>query len=299
MRVVSSVSSPGSQPSGIGVPRQHAGTQSGSAPLLYLGTHMPAWLSDPDVCYPLMVSYRRLAGRLGVRAPMRAATCGWVLDSGAFSEVALHGRWTIPPERYVADVARCQREIGSLDWAAPQDRPCEPGAITRTGLSVPVHQHLTVCNYVCLRELWYRESDRPCPFIPVIQGWTPGSYEYCADLYEAAGIDLAAEPVVGVGSVCRRQGTLRAGIIMSWLASRGLRLHAFGIKTAGAAAYGSCLASFDTLAWSYAARHGKPMTGHPHRRCSSCPTYATAWRARLLTRLQASPTPRPALRRAA
>jgi hypothetical protein len=268
-------------------------------PLLYLGTHLPSWLADPAAGFPLMVSYHRLAHQLTTGRPLRPATHRWALDSGAYTELARYGRWTIPADRYVADVARCQREIGMLDWAAPQDWPCEPDVIhgangcAGTGLSVPVHQHLTLLNYVHLCELWRQESDLPCPFIPVVQGWTLGSYDFCANLYAAAGIDLATQPMTGLGSVCRRQGTINASLIVSWLASSGLRLHAFGIKTTGIAAYGSQLASFDTLAWSYAARRSYPMPGHTHRQCSSCLPYATAWRARLLNRLHASTPPWP------
>ena len=45
-----------------------------------------------------------------------------------------------------------------------------------TLLSVPVHQHMTVLNYVTLVNLWPDCSDGPCPFIPVLQGWTMGDY---------------------------------------------------------------------------------------------------------------------------
>lgn len=45
------------------------------------------------------------------------------------------------------------------------------------------------------------------PYMPVLQGWTRGDYEQCVTLYEAAGVNLSQEPRVGVGSICRRQGT--------------------------------------------------------------------------------------------
>jgi hypothetical protein len=69
-----------------------------------------------------------------------------------------------------------------------------------THLAVGVHQHLRVLNYVTLINLWPEYSDGPCPFIPVLQGWTQGNY--CAELYAAAGVDLTRCEMVGLGSVC-------------------------------------------------------------------------------------------------
>src|SRR5436309_107712 len=42
------------------------------------------------------------------------------------------------------------------------------------------------------------------PITPVLQGQSISDYSRCADLYERHGVDLAALPLVGVGSVCRR-----------------------------------------------------------------------------------------------
>ena len=95
-------------------------------------------------------------------------------------------------------------------------------------------------------------------------------------------MDLAACPVVGLGSVCRRQNSVRIGLIASWLAADSLRLHGFGVKTEGLRLYGEHLASCDSLAWSYDARRNPPLPGHPHRSCANCLPYAAAWRQRLL-----------------
>jgi hypothetical protein len=67
------------------------------------------------VAVPLFVSRRTLA-------PLRRlprARAGWALDSGGFSELSLHGRWTTSPATYVAEVRRFEQEIGALEWAAP------------------------------------------------------------------------------------------------------------------------------------------------------------------------------------
>ena len=129
-------------------------------------------------------------------------------------------------------VRRYDDEIGLLEWAAPQDLTCEAAVLQRTGLSVREHQRRTVDNFVELKMLW--GDDNTSPFMPVIQGMHSPEYLRCFDMYGRAGIDLAQFPVVGVGSVCRRQG------IVSGLLRRdpGLPMHVFGTKTAGLARYG-------------------------------------------------------------
>lgn len=61
----------------------------------WLGTHEPAWLNR--TCVPLFISRRRLERRK--RLPR--ATCPWALDSGGFTELSMHGRWTLDAKRYV------------------------------------------------------------------------------------------------------------------------------------------------------------------------------------------------------
>jgi hypothetical protein len=205
-----------------------------------------------------------------------------VLDSGAFSELAMHGRWTLPPEGYVSAVRRYQECIGRLAWAAPQDWMCEPAMVAKTGLSVGEHQRRTVENFVHLRRL-----APDLPIIPVVQGWRIGDYLRCVDRYASAGIDLTAEPLVGIGSVCRRQATSEIEGIVRMLKSLGLRLHGFGVKADGLRLYGNYLASADSMAWSF---HGRYIRGCSHRLPgqrpaaseSDCLHFARHWRRHLL-----------------
>lgn len=237
----------------------------------YLGTHETSWLGRTDV--PLFISHRRLRKRKSLpRARGR-----WVLDSGGFSEIAEHGRWTEDPSTYAAATRRYRDEIGGLDWAAPQDWMCEPPMVATTGLSVAEHQHRTVGNLLELRAL-----APDLPWAPVLQGWVLGDYLACVALYEAAGVDLTAEPVVGVGSVCRRQSTGEIAEIMGTLAGLGLALHGFGVKIRGLASYGTHLASSDSMAWSFDARRSDPLPGHPHINCANCIDWALAWRRKVL-----------------
>jgi hypothetical protein len=191
-----------------------------SAPCFLLGTHQPGWLATSRV--PLFVSDRRLKGY----QVLPLARVPWALDSGAFSELALHGSWEHGPSpaQYAARIRRYQRDIGKLRWVAPQDWMCEPFIVAKTGLSVAEHQRRTVDNFCCLRKL-----APELPIIPVVQGWLVADYVRCVALYQAAGVDLTSEPLVGVGSICRRQGTAEVGAILEALHGLGVtRLHGFG-----------------------------------------------------------------------
>lgn len=240
----------------------------------YLGTHMEGWLKRPGL--PLFVSHRRLLPR--GRLPRAARH--WALDSGAFTEIAANGRHRTAPGAYARAVRTYCDEIGLLDWAAPQDWMCEPAMIAKTGYSVALHQRLTVENFLEL--LSY---DPSLPFIPVLQGWTADDYLRCVELYRANGVDLAAFPTVGVGSVCRRQSTDEIGDLMARLADTGLRLHGFGVKTLGLVKYGRYLTSADSMAWSIDARRSPRLNGCRHSTCANCERWAERWRENLLRQL--------------
>lgn len=251
-----------------------------------LGTHLPSWLARTDV--PLFVSYRRLAGRRS----LPRAIGRWSLDSGGFSELrrcvescapdgSRHGPhgWRTTPDEYVEGVRRIVAEVGGLDWASPQDWMVEPDLLRLTGFTVAEHQRRTVENFLVLRSL-----APDLPFVPVLQGWTRDDYQRCIRLYDDAGVDLRAYPVVGVGSVCRRQHTDEIGSIVTSLAALGLSLHGFGVKQLGLRRYGRLLRSADSMAWSFAARRGRihlPDCEHKGN-CNNCLRFALRWRASLL-----------------
>jgi hypothetical protein len=247
-------------------------------PVFYLGSHQPHWLWKVD--FPLFVS-RRTLQRRAVKG-LRRATCRWALDSGGFTELSMHGRWTMSASDYMALVALYDERIGNLDWAAPQDWMCEPFMIERTGLSVREHQERTVANLLELRALAPTSRLRR-KIKPALQGDTVRSYLACADLYAQAGVDLIAESLVGLGSVCRRQSTDEIDGLVRELAGAGLRLHGFGVKTQGLRRYGALLTSADSLAWSFQARRSPALPGCTgHLNCANCLTFATVYRTRLL-----------------
>jgi len=247
----------------------------------YLGTHMPNWLGvdglPADLC--LFISHRRLAGRKN----LPRAKVHWALDSGGFSELNLYSEWRTTPHEYVTAVRRYDEEIGELGWAAPQDWMCEPFMLAKTGLTIAEHQRRTVDNFVQLQDLWGDDSENP--FMPVLQGWGRDDYLRCWDLYDAAGIDLRNYPVVGVGSVCRRQASGEIGAIMRALRQLddGLPIHGFGVKKQGLERYGDLLNTADSMAWSYDARRSAPLDGcESHINCANCLRYALSWRTGVL-----------------
>lgn len=250
----------------------------------YLGVHRPSWLAQAGV--PLFVSHRPLSKY----KKLPRAIAPWALDSGGFTELSTYGEWRTTPQQYIAAVRRYRDEIGKLDWASPQDWMNEPAMLAKTGLTIDEHQRRTVDNLLELRHL-----APDLPFIPVLQGWEPDDYRHCTDLYELAGVDLASEPIIGVGTVCRRQDTASGRAVIAALAPLELNLHGYGVKVTGLKAFGAQLASSDSMAWSYRARmverdqrRGSPTAPRTcvKRNCANCLHFALEWRADLLETFQ-------------
>lgn len=225
--------------------------------IFYLGIHHVPWLETMTV--PAFVSYSRLRGR---KTFPRSAV-DWGHDSRGFKEIETHGRYTFTAAQYAKDVRRASQEIGRMVWASIMDYMCEAHILKRTGLSVVKHQELTVQSLLELRDI-----APDIDWAPVLQGDTPGSYEACAERYEKAGIALRDEPVVGLGSVCRRQSTREIAAVVRHLRPLNLRLHGFGVKATGIGMVGEWFHSFDSQAWSANARRRSPMEHHcsPARR---------------------------------
>jgi hypothetical protein len=157
---------------------------------------------------------------------------------------------------------------------------CEPPILAKTGKTVEQHQGYTTGNYCRLR-------GRGGNFIPVLQGWTIADYFRHIDMYRSYGVDLDRMHLVGVGSICRRQGTREIDDLLAALKGAGLRLHAFGLKTNGLSAHRSVVSS-DSMAWSYDARRKPPMEGcTAHINCANCEKFAMKWRDKLLSSLRA------------
>lgn len=239
----------------------------GSGTRFWLGVPEPVWLTRTAV--PLFVSHRRLRR---VRKLPRALG-SWALDSGAFSELAMFGRFETSARDYVAAVRRYRDDVGQLAWCAIQDWMCEPFMLQKTGRNVVEHQELTISSFEELSAL-----GPELPWLPVLQGYTRSEYLSHVDQYARRGIELRGR-LVGLGSVCRRQRMGEGIAIAKTLTVEcGLRLHGFGVKVIGLRQLGNVLASADSMAWSYRARRSAPLPGHAHRSCSNCLGFALAWR---------------------
>jgi hypothetical protein len=240
-----------------------------------LGTHEAHWLSKAG--YPLFVSRRRL---IKYRV-LPTAIAPWGMDSGGFAVLDKTGEWDTTEADYIKFIRRCRDEIGMLKWVAPMDWMCEPRVRAKTGKTVYEHLKLTVGNYIRLRYM-----DDSLPIRPVLQGFSLDDYKRCADLYAQEGVDLTREPLVGLGSVCRRQDTAEIALIAGTFSGYGIRLHGFGVKTKGLALYHDSLVSSDSMAWSFTGRREPPLPGcTTHINCANCLIFATAWRTRLLAGL--------------
>ena len=115
------------------------------------------------------------------------------------------------------------------------------------------------------------------PWIPVLQGYTLADYLRHVEMYE---LDLTEQPLVGLGSVCRRQATSEIGEIVGALHGLGIRLHGFGCKAGAIRRYGSWMASADSLAWSYSGRKRGTCVGKS--RCQNHMHWALDWRDTVL-----------------
>lgn len=240
--------------------------------MFYTGTHQPHWLGLWNV--PLFVSRRRLCARVS----LPRASAPWALDSGGFTELDKFGYWTVTEKQYIGEARRYAQEIGRMTWAAPQDWMCEPKILANTGKTVEEHQRLTVQSYLSLME-----NAPDVPWIPVLQGWVLADYMKHIEDYRRAGVDVTALPVVGVGSVCRRQHSQEIADIFRLLHGAGVRCHGFGVKLKGLEKAAQYMVSSDSMAWSYAAVYDPPLPGCVgHKNCANCMKYAKRWRNKVV-----------------
>lgn len=240
----------------------------------YLGTPEVQWLWGSGPRVPLFVSFTKLRKR----TKLFPAWESWCLDSGGYSELALRGRWSFTEDEYAERIVRYHEDIGNIDWAAPMDWMCEPNVLRMTGLSVPEHQSRTVASVGMLRTM-----QQQVHVIPVLQGYETKDYFNCWQMYEDEGFDLVNEPVVGLGSVCRRHSNEAIWGLVVELRRAGLRnLHGFGLKKDAIRAVGHLLKSTDSMAWSMVARKRKiQLPDHTHV-CTNCLDWAMLWRSELL-----------------
>ena len=210
----------------------------------YPGLHQPSDAANFDLA---CISINRL------RTRKKPIPCGDILlDSGAFTELNLHGRYRHSVAEYAAAIRRLHVDgVAQISAAVAQDYMCEPFILAKTGLTVADHQQLTIERYDALMA-----EGLPVYVMPVLQGFTPQEY---VDHIAQYGARLGFGAWVGVGSVCKRQGDPRAILRVLTaikIARPDLRLHGFGVKTTALQHAGvrEALDTADSMAWSFAAR---------------------------------------------
>jgi hypothetical protein len=257
-----------------------------------IGTHQPHMLAAPGTDgVTWFVSRERLKGRDSWPRVLGE----WCQDSGGFTMLDKRNGWTISDRRLANETRLYVGEMGKFRWASPRDWMCEPHILRNTGKTIAEHQELTIDSVLELRSI-----APEIHWIPVLQGWAKEDYLRHLDRYAERGLDLTHEHTVGLGSVCRRQGTSAFVSIVRALVACGLNLHGFGVKTLGLRVVASLLRSSDSMAWSQEARllrrPGLPQCeGGGHKNCANCLPYALEWRRRLLASLPPSwggPLPR-------
>lgn len=211
----------------------------------YVGLHKVHYLDVLPAHVTVMTSRQHVTSRHYKAWPSVHPDRPLVLDSGGFWEVSRHGHHRTPARRYADEVRFVRDHHPGLRWAAVQDWMCEDVALRRTGLTVLEHQDLTCQSLDALLRI-----APDLPWMPVLQGRTEDDYLTHLQMHLARGHDLRDGRDVGLGSVCRRQGTLEIASIIRRLHDAGVTgLHGFGMKTSGLRRVGHLLRSSDSTAW--------------------------------------------------
>ena len=154
----------------------------------------PGWLDDAAFeAVPLFVSRNRL---LGERRPRSAAT--HPLGLGL---VGVHrDRAARAVDRPAAGCTPAGPPAGGARSAAWTSRPFATGCASRRCWQRPASPWSSIrCDHPLAARTPYPSSPS-VPWMPILQGWGPEDYLRHAGQDQPHGIDLAAEPVVGVGS---------------------------------------------------------------------------------------------------
>lgn len=223
----------------------------------FIGLHQP---SDGKHFETACISINRLRGKWGRKAPLPAKLKRVLLDSGAFTELFSHGCYRHTVEEY-ADAAAPWCADGRVVAIVTQDYMCEPVMLAKTGLGVAEHQRRTIERYDDLFIYWHLGLGQTTPIMPVLQGWT--AEDYVAHL-RAYGHRITPGMWLGVGSVCKRQGSPKVIVAilkairaeLRAMGLEGVRLHGFGVKKTALAdpEVRALLDTADSNAWSYHAR---------------------------------------------
>jgi len=209
----------------------------------FTGLHQPSDAKHFDAAF---VSVNRLRNR---KSGFEVGD--WIMDSGAFTEISKYVHYRHEVADYAAQIKRWSTN-GNLLAAVSQDFMCEAWIVEKTGLSVEIHQQLTIERYDALMQC----DVGGVYILPVLQGYDPQDYARHIEMY---GDRLKPGAWVGVGSVCKRNGDPRAieNVLLAIHAKRpDLKLHGFGLKSTALSSWivTELLHTADSMAWSFHAR---------------------------------------------
>lgn len=233
----------------------------------FVGLHQP---SDAHRFVAACISINRLRSRKKPLGNVRV-----LVDSGAFTELNLYGRYRHDVVEYASELHRLWTQgVVNIVAAVAQDFMCEDFMLARTEATnvaigtgygpvpklalVAIHQRWTIERYDALVAALDRLFEGACPFpiLPVLQGYSPADYARHLNAY---GDQLKHGMWVGVGSICKRNGdpsAIVAVLSAIKLVRPDLCLHGFGVKTTSLlnSIVRRLLATADSMGWSFAAR---------------------------------------------
>lgn len=224
-----------------------------------------------------MFSLRRLKNR---KTPVPFNTYNWIMDSGAFSEININGKYTFTPQEYLRYV-----ELHQPPLFFNMDYMCEPFVLRKTGLTVKEHQEKTISNQIKIMDL-LKNYNIKSEFSGCIQGWKIEEYIEHIDMLKSQGL---VTNKMGVGSICRRNSREQIIEVLKAVKQElpNTNLHGFGIKTdvLKERIIHDCLDSCDSMAWSFSGRRNKKsctICEYPNsKNCANCYKYMLNWYNRL------------------
>jgi hypothetical protein len=231
-----------------------------------------------------MFSLRRLKDR---QSPAPFAGHDWMMDSGAFSEITINGKYTFTVNEYLHYV-----EMHNPGLFFNMDYMCEPFVLEKTGGTVKEHQQKSIDNQIKIMD-HIHEYNIKGDFAGCIQGWKINEYLEHIDMLKAHGL---ITPRMGIGSICRRDKTEDIVKIIETVKHElpNVKLHGFGVKLKvyEYPAAHECLYSADSSAWSYDGRREETKQCgdciHPGaKNCANCHVHMLKWYNRII-RVQSS-----------
>lgn len=196
-------------------------------------------------------------GRISrVRKPSRSQFFGFdaALDSAGFVAAAKYRGYPWSIDEYL-------NLVESYEWAwySTMDYCVEP-ELAGSKMEVMFRIAETCRLYSEVRKV---AADRGLPLpMPVLQGWTPAQYLWCADHYP-----LWEWPeLIGIGSMCRRNVRGEVGVLavidaLDRIMPPHTKFHLFGVKGKALELIGNHprIHSIDSMAWDFAARRDHPI----------------------------------------